>query len=289
MASTKQTAARAGTVPAVEDPEVKTRQRAMWGLGNYHKFATELIWNFGPELVEACGISPGQRVLDVAAGSGNVAIRAAEAGAQVVASDLTPENFAAGRREARARGVELEWVEADAEALPFGDSEFDVVTSSVGAIFAPRHERVAAELLRVCRPGGIIGMIAIVPSGLTLDMFELVERYSPFPMFASTSPLLWGREDHVRELFGDRVEWLQLTRKPFVLDRFADPAEFLEFFKANHPMMIWLHRDLAAQPDVVAALDRDLLELVRRWSQGGPGPSRVPDGEYLLIVARRRT
>jgi ubiquinone/menaquinone biosynthesis C-methylase UbiE len=108
---------------------------------------------FGPELVAACGISPGQRVLDVAAGTGNVAIRAAEAGATVVASDLTPENFEAGRREARDRGVELDWVEADAEALPFADGEFDVVTSSAGAIFAPDHQAVADEMLRVCRPG----------------------------------------------------------------------------------------------------------------------------------------
>jgi 2-polyprenyl-6-hydroxyphenyl methylase/3-demethylubiquinone-9 3-methyltransferase len=228
-------------------------------------------------------------VLDVAAGSGNVAIRAAEAGAEVVASDLTPENFIAGRREARARGVELEWVEADAEALPFGDGEFDVVTSSVGAIFAPCHETVAAELLRVCRPGGIIGMIAIVPAGLAVDMFELLERYCRLPVFASTSPLLWGREDHVRQLFGDRVEWLQLTRKQYAFRRFEDPVEFGNFFKNNHPLMVWMYRDLATQPAVVAALDRDLLELVGRSRQGGPGPSQVPNGEYLLIVARKRT
>ena len=99
--------------------------RLMWALGDYHRFATETVWPLGPELVSACGIGPGQRVLDVAAGTGNVAIRAAEAGASVVASDLTPENFAAGRAEAEARGVELEWVEADAQALPFGDGEFD--------------------------------------------------------------------------------------------------------------------------------------------------------------------
>src|SRR5262245_51247824 len=132
--------------------------RAVWRLGDYHRFARELMWEIGPIVVQACGISPGQRVLDVAAGSGNVAIRAARAGAEVVASDITPENLEAGRGEAEALGVTLEWREADAQALPFGDDEFDAVTSSFGAIFAPDHHTVADELLRVCRPGGTIGM-----------------------------------------------------------------------------------------------------------------------------------
>src|SRR5687767_544474 len=144
----------------------KATERAMWALGDYHRFAKETVWELGPVLVEACGIAAGQRVLDVAAGTGNVAIRAAEAGAEVVASDLTPENFEAGHREARARGVEPEWIEADAEALPFDDGAFDVVTSSLGAMFAPDHQRVADELLRVCRPGGTIGLLAFTPEGL---------------------------------------------------------------------------------------------------------------------------
>ena len=146
--------------------EAKAAARAAWRLGDYHRFATELVWEVGPVLVEACGIVAGQRVLDVAAGTGNVAIRAAEAGASVVASDLTPEHFEAGRAEARRRGVELDWVEADAEALPFGDGEFDVVTSSFGAMFAPDHRAVADELVRVCRPGGTIGLASFTPDGL---------------------------------------------------------------------------------------------------------------------------
>ena len=121
----------------MQDRELKAATRAVWALGDYHTFATSLVWELGPRLVAACGIGRADRVLDVAAGTGNVAIRAAQAGAEVTASDLTPENFDAGRREARRQGVELEWVEADAEELPFGDGEFDVVTSSLGAIFAP--------------------------------------------------------------------------------------------------------------------------------------------------------
>jgi ubiquinone/menaquinone biosynthesis C-methylase UbiE len=262
----------------------------MWALGDYHKFATESIWGFGAKLVAACGISAGQRVLDVAAGTGNVAIRAAEAGAQVVASDLTPENFEAGRREARARGVELDWVEADAEALPFRDGEFDVVTSAVGAIFAPHHQAVADELLRVCRPGGTIGMIAIVPVGITVDLFEIIGRYSRSAVVALASPLQWGREEHVREMFEDRVASLELRRERFVLDRFRNPAEFRDFFKANHPMAVALYRDLADEPARVAALDRELLEAGARAgdrSVEGP-PGYGYDSEFLVIVARKR-
>ena len=131
--------------------------RTMWALGDYHRFATETVWELGPILVAASGVSAGQRVLDVAAGTGNVAIRAAQAGASVVASDITPEHFDAGRRAAREAGVELEWIEGDAQALPFADDEFDIVTSCFGAMFAPDHGAAANELLRVCRPGGVIG------------------------------------------------------------------------------------------------------------------------------------
>jgi ubiquinone/menaquinone biosynthesis C-methylase UbiE len=273
---------------AVEDREMKARQRAMWALGDYHKFATESIWNLGAELVAACGISAGQRVLDVAAGTGNVAIRAAEAGANVVASDLTPENFEAGRREARARGVELDWVEADAEALPFGDGEFDVVTSAVGAIFAPNHQKVADELLRVCRPGGTIGLITLVPSGVTVDFLGIVERYSPSAVLASISPFEWGREERVRQLFGDRLESLAMRREPFVLDRFEDPAEFVAFFKANHPLVVALYQDLADEPARAAALDGELLEVAARaGNRSAEGPQGY-DSEVLVIVARKR-
>ncbi len=170
-----------GHAPNDLEPDPKAQSRAMWALGDYHRFATATVWGLGPVLVEACGISAGQHVLDVAAGSGNVAIAAAKAGANVIASDLTPENFEAGRREAEKQGVELEWVEGDAEALPFGDDEFDAVTSSLGAIFAPDHQAVAEELLRVCRPGGTIGMINFTPEGLAADFFGVLAPYAPPP------------------------------------------------------------------------------------------------------------
>jgi ubiquinone/menaquinone biosynthesis C-methylase UbiE len=287
MASTNQAAAAESAGHAVEERDLKARQRAMWALGDYHTIARRSLWSFGAELVAACGISAGQRVLDVAAGTGNVAIRAAEAGARVIASDLTPENFEAGRSEARAHGVQLEWVEADAEALPFRDGEFDVVTSSVGAIFAPNHQRVADELVRVCRPGGVIGMIAVVPSGPIVDLLDTVERYARASLFSSMSPLQWGREEHARKMFGSRVHWLQLRRMPFLLGQFEGPRDFIDYFIANHPMMVWLHHDLAGQPDRVATLDRELLEVAERWMGGTGNRTPADHGEYLLLVARK--
>jgi ubiquinone/menaquinone biosynthesis C-methylase UbiE len=266
----------------VDDRARKAHHRAMWAGGDYHRFATEALWSFGPELVAVCGIGPGMRVLDVAAGSGNVAIRAAEAGADVVASDLTPENFAAGRREARAHGVDLAWVEADAEALPFGDGEFDVVTSSVGAIFAPRHQVVADEMLRVCRSGGTIGMIAITSSGWTGGLFDVLRGGAVDEVF--TSALEWGREDHVRELFGDRVASLEMRREPFVMGRFRSPAAMRDFFKTTHPVVVSIYSELDAAR--AADLDRELV-LVAERKNGGDGPL-VCEGEYLLIVARKR-
>src|ERR687898_665072 len=191
--------------------KLKAVTRAAWALGDYHRFAKETIWELGEVLVRACGISAGQRVLDVAAGTGNAAIRAAEAGAEAVASDLAPENFEAGRREAEAHAVELEWAEADAEALPFADGEFDVVTSSFGAIFTPDHRAVADEMLRVCRPGGTVGMLNFTPEGLGSEFFGTFAPYMPQTPGA-VSPVMWGSEEHVRELLGDRIDRLDLTR-----------------------------------------------------------------------------
>src|SRR5687767_6358831 len=197
------------------DREHKAAERAMWALGDYHRFAKETVWELGPVLVAACGVSAGQRVLDVAAGTGNVAIRAAQTGASVVASDVTLENFDAGRRAARTAGVDLEWIEGDAQALPFADDEFDVVTSCFGVMFAPDHEAAASELLRVCRPGGVIGLINFTPDGAGGDFFRVLSAYAPPSPSAAPSPLLWGTEDHVKNLFGDRVQALAMSRHEY--------------------------------------------------------------------------
>ena len=273
--------------PAAEaDRELKAAVRGMWALGDYHKFATELVWELGPVLVKACGISAGQRVLDVAAGSGNVAIRAAEAGARVVASDLTPENFEAGRREARARHVELDWVEGDAEALPFDDGEFDVVTSSFGAIFAPNHQKVADELLRVCRNGGTIGMANFTPEGLAADFFEVLAPYAPAPPPGALPPVMWGSEEHVWKLLGDRVTSLEMTRKQYV-ERAATPGDYCEFFKEMFGPAVAIDASLARQPERAAAFERDFLEFATRSNRGAPDGPAEYHYEYLLVVVRK--
>ena len=169
------------TTASEADRALKTAHRAMWALGDYDRFARATVWELGPVLVDACGITRGHHVLDVAAGTGNVAIRAAIAGASVVASDLTPEHFEAGRRAAASMGTTLTWSEGDAEALPFGDATFDVVTSCFGAMFAPNHRAVADELVRVCRPGGTIGMMNFTPEGTGGEFFSLLAPYAPAP------------------------------------------------------------------------------------------------------------
>jgi ubiquinone/menaquinone biosynthesis C-methylase UbiE len=268
---------------AVEDREFKAGQRAMWAEGDYHEFARRSLWGFGQELVEACGIGPGQRVLDVAAGTGNVAIRAAQAGAEVVASDLTPEHFDAGRREAAAHGVRLEWVEADAEALPFADGEFDVVTSAFGAVFAPNQQVVADELVRVCRPGGTIGLtVPTLPAEKAGYNRMLAELPS---MFGVVSPLRWADEEHVARLFGERVESLEMDRRRTELRDFADEFELRDFLKAHHPVAVAMYRDAGDDPELTAMLDDAFLGVINLW-YGRTNGHFVQ--EAVFIVARKR-
>ena len=183
-----------------------------------------------------------------AAGSGNVAIRAAEAGARVVAADLTPAGFEAGRREAHACGVELEWVEADAAALPFEDGAFDAVTSCFGAMFVPDHERVAAEITRVCRPGGTIGLASFTPESLAPAFFGVFAPYMPPSPGGSLPPVLWGREEHVRELLADRVSSLRLERRVYV-ERAADPAAYCALCKETFGPIVTVYESLRDDPD----------------------------------------
>lgn len=263
------------------DTALKARHRAMWALGDYHAVATEIIPDLGPVLVEAAHLGPGDHVLDVAAGAGNVAIPAAAAGAHVIASDLTPELLDRGRADAEAAGLGLEWRVADAENLPFEDNAFDAVTSCVGVMFAPHHQAAADQLVRVCRPGGRIALIAWTPSGFIGQMFAVMKPYVAPPPPGAQPPPLWGDVAHVRELFGDRVTGLTASQQLLRAEGMDDPVAFREYFKQNYGPTIATYRGLADDPSRGAELDQALDDLVERF--------RAPDGgidwEYLLVVA----
>jgi ubiquinone/menaquinone biosynthesis C-methylase UbiE len=268
------------------DRALKARLRAIWALGDYPALADEIIPDLGTVLVSACGVRPGDKVLDVAAGSGNAAIPAARAGAHVVASDLSPELLAAGRARAAARGVQLEWREADAEALPFADGEFDVVMSCLGVMFAPNHQASAGELVRVCRPGGTIGLLSWTPEGFIGQMLATMKPYAPPPPPGAQPPPLWGREEHVRALLGDQVTGVSARRQMLRVGKFETPLAFRDYFKARYGPVIAAYRAIAGDRAQVAALDDGLAALARRHDHGAP--STVMDWEYLLLTARRQ-
>jgi SAM-dependent methyltransferase len=270
------------------DQALKAKHRAMWALGDYPALAADLVSGLGPVLVEACGVGPGDRVLDVAAGSGNAAIPAARAGASVVASDLTPELFEAGRAEAARRGAQLEWRQADAENLPFTDGEFDTVLSCLGVMFAPHHQASADELIRVCRPGGTIGLLSWTPEGFIGQLFATMKPYAPPPPPGAQPPPLWGRADHVRSLLGDQVTDVRARRQSVRVDLFGRPEDFRDYFKARYGPTIAAYRGIAADPDRTAALDAELADLARRQGTVGATGSTVMAWEYLLFTARKR-
>ena len=265
----------------------KDRARAVWAAGDFPRVARDTIRDVGPALVHAAGIRTGDRVLDVGAGSGATSIPAAAAGGDVVASDLTPELLRAGRSAAVAAGVALEWVEADAEALPFADASFDVVLSSFGAMFAPRHQVVADELTRVVRPGGTIGMTTWPPDSYVGEFFLAHVPFMPPPPPGFQPPILWGVEDHVRALFGDGVSSLSFTRTLQVVDGHATPEALVAFYQQNFGPTIMAYRSLGDDAARRAEFDEALLELATRANLAPAGEHARWEFEYALIVATR--
>jgi SAM-dependent methyltransferase len=267
------------------DRALKARHRAMWALGDYHAVVTDVVAELGTVLVEACRLRPGERVLDIAAGTGNAVLPAALAGARVTAVDLTPELLAEGRNAAARLGTPLDWVEADAEALPYGDGEFDVVMSCLGIMFAPHHQVAANEALRVCRPGGRIGLLSWTPEGFVGELFRTLKTYAPAPAPGTQPPPLWGDPTHVRALLGDKVAGIEAERRMLVVRRFASPAEWRDFFKDVYGPIIAVYRTLGSQPERIAALDRDLEALAACYDRGVG--TTVMDWEYLVLTAHR--
>ncbi|MFL5832972.1 MAG: class I SAM-dependent methyltransferase [Solirubrobacterales bacterium] len=254
----------------------------MWASGDYPSMVETFLLPLGPRLVEAAGIGPGQRVLDVAAGTGNASIPAAERGAAVTATDLTPELFEAGRERAKAAGVELEWAEADAEQLPYEDGAFDVVISSIGAMFAPQHQRVADELVRVCRPGGRIGLLSWTPEGMIGGLFKLMGPFAPTPPPGAQPPPLWGSEEHLQELFDGRVDFETRSRGVLEVTAFERAGDFGEHFKQRYGPTIAVRANAEAQGRA-DELDTELAEFCEQWNRGGETDARF-ELEYLLAV-----
>lgn len=263
------------------DRALKERHRKLWALGNYGAVAGEVIPGLGAGLVEEAGIGPGDYVLDVAAGTGNAAIPAAMAGASVVAVDLTPELLQAGKDASGGR-MDLEWVEGDAENLPFEDGVFDAVISCVGVMFAPNHVKSAAELSRVCKPGGTVALLNWTPEGFIGEMFGIMRDYQPTPPPGASSPPMWGSEDYIGALLDGLVDGVATQRATVTVDRFTEPDHFRDFFKANYGPTMGVYRGLGGDAERTAALDRELSGLAERHARTTDAGIEM-DWEYLLL------
>lgn len=265
--------------------ELKTKHRGMWASGDYPLMVDTFLLPLGPRLVDACAIEPGMRVLDVASGTGNAAIPAAQRGASVTASDLTPELLAAGAARPEAAGLDLTWVPADAEDLPFEDESFDVVMSSIGVMFAPHHQAAADELVRVCRPGGRIGLLSWTPEGMIGSLFATMKPFAPPPPPGASSPPLWGSEEHLQGLLGGRVELGTLSREDLEITAFEQARDYGEHFKSYYGPTI-AARANAVRNGLEAEFDAALDAFCDSWDRGAPERARF-EKEYLVAVGTR--
>jgi SAM-dependent methyltransferase len=269
----------------VKDSELKSRHRAMWASGDYPLMVETFLVPVGQRLVEACGIAARDRVLDVASGTGNAAIPAAQRGARVTASDLTPELLEAGSRRPEAPGLEIDWIQADAERLPFDDESFDVVMSAIGVMFAPHHQDAADELVRVCRPGGTIGLLSWTPEGMLGALFRTMKPFAPPPPPGAQPPPLWGSEEHLSGLFGGRVDFQTLKREALEITAFERPRDYAEHFKAHYGPTI-AARANAAREGREAEFDEALDQFCDEWNSGTSDRGRF-EKEYLVAVGTR--
>ena len=268
-------------------PELKAKHRAMWASGDYSVMVETFLLPLGPALVDACGIRPGMRVLDVAAGTGNASIQAARTGARVTASDLTPELLEAGRARPQAAGLDIDWVPADAEDLPFDGESFDVVISSIGVMFAPHHQAAADELVRVCRGGGTLGLLSWTPDGMLGDLFATMKSFAPPPPPGASPPPLWGSEAHLQDLVGGRVEFHTLKRDVLEITAFENARDYGEHFKAYYGPTI-AARANAEKNGQGAEFDAALDAFCDKWNRSAPGEPARFEKEYLVAVGTRQ-
>jgi SAM-dependent methyltransferase len=261
---------------------VKQRQQQAWASGDFAVVAATIVF-VAERLCDTADLHAGWRVLDVATGSGNAAIAAARLGCTAVGVDYVPALIERGRLRAAAERLDVELLEGDAEALPFPDDSFDAVTSVFGCMFAPDHGRAAAELLRVCRPGGTIALASWTPDGFIGDLFRTVARHVP-PPAGVQSPMLWGTEGHLRDLFGDGIGSLEVTERIFTF-RFRSAEEFVAFFRRWYGPT--LKAFAALEGDARDALESDLVALARRYDRLGTDAIAIP-AAYTEAVAITR-
>lgn len=263
------------------DLEVVTQvQQQIWSQGDFAKIgiAAQIV---AEELCEAVDVLPGQRVLDVACGAGNGAIAAARRNAEGVGVDYVPALLERGRERAVAEGYDVDFVEGDAQSLPFEDGSFDVVLSTFGAMFAPDQEKTAQELMRVCRSGGKIGMANWPPRGLVGGgIFKIVAEHAPPPPGVSP-PVLWGTEERLRDLFGSGITELVLNDRELIF-RYHSPEQWLEYFKTYFGPMIMAFARVGEEG--APALEADLLDMVRGANRAGDA-ALVGPAAYVEVVA----
>jgi SAM-dependent methyltransferase len=271
--------------PATSAPDlaaVKAKQRATWASGDYGVIGTTLQI-VGESLCEAVDLRAGSKVLDVAAGNGNCSLAAARRWCDVTSTDYVPGLLDLGRQRAEGERLSIRFEEADAEALPYGEATFDAVLSSFGVMFAPNHERVASELLRVCRPGGRIGLANWTPGGFIGQLFGVVGRHVPPPP-GLTPPTRWGVEEHLHRLFGASASDIRVTLRHFVF-RYRSPEHWIEVFRTWYGPV---HKAFAAlSADDQPRLEQDLLALIERFNRSGD-PTMVVPSEYVEVVIVKR-
>jgi ubiquinone/menaquinone biosynthesis C-methylase UbiE len=261
---------------------IKQRQQATWASGDFAVIGTTLQI-VGEQLAEAIDLRAGERVLDVAAGNGNATLAAARRFADVTSTDYVPALLDKGAARARAEGLDVRFLPADVEALPFADRSFDVVLSTFGVMFAPDHRRSAHEMMRVLRDGGRLGMANWTPEGFIGRLFKVIGAHLPPPK-GLKSPALWGTEAHLRELFGADATQLRCERRHFVF-RYRSTTHWLQIFRDYYGPT---HKAFAALDATGAqALERDVRALLDEFDIGG-GTSLVVPAEYLEVVIHKQ-
>lgn len=276
------------TTSQVRDPAqpdlaaLKTRQQGIWSSGDYAVVGTTLQI-VGEQLCEALDVRAGQKVLDVAAGNGNASLAAARRWCNVISTDYVPALLVRGRERAAAERLKIEFQEADAEALPFDDGSFDAVMSTFGVMFTPDQDKAAAELMRVCRPGGQIGLANWTPDGFIGQVFKTLGKHLP-PPAGVKSPALWGTPARIEELFGAQASSIKAESRHFVF-RYRSAEHWLQVFKSYYGPLLRAFSTL--EPTAQAALSSDLVAQIDRFNRSDDAGMVVPS-EYLEIVITRR-